>query len=452
MIFYMESDDSCDRTPFPAAESVRLATRSHQAAVMVAVPAMLMRFGSYELDRDRRELRFRDVPVHVEPQVLDLLIYLVANRNHVVSKDEMVDAIWGGRIVSDVTLNSRINAARRAVGDNGKAQALIRTVPRRGFRFVGEVSDGPRDGVAIDGAPGAKPITAGSISSTRVQEVRFCRSPDGVNLALATSGSGFPVVRSGTWLTHIQRDWESPVWEPLFRRLAARFCLLRYDPRGCGLSDRQAPDISFEGFVRDLETVVDSLALERFALFGTSQSAAVSIAYAARHPDRVSQLVLSGGFALGWRKRGSAAEIATREAMLTLIEQGWGHDNPAFRQVFTARLWPDITAEQSRSFDELQRVSASAENAARVQHAVGEIDVTALLPSIKAPTLVLQSSADATVPRELGLMLAQGIPNARFVEIESRNHFPLSHEASWERYCEEILGFLETRVETLETD
>jgi len=428
---------------FPPTESVRLPTRPHQAAVTVAVRAMLIRFGSYELDWDRRELRFRDVPVYVEPKVLDLLIYLVSNRNHVVSKDEMIDAIWGGRIVSDVTLNSRINAARRAVGDNGKAQALIRTVPRRGFRFVGEVKDETAQaGIAMDGAHGAKVAPAGSTSSPPVQEVRFCRSADGVNLALATCGSGYPLVRSGTWLTHIQRDWESPVWEPLFRRLAERFFLMRYDPRGCGLSDRQAPDISFEGFVRDLETVVDSLGLERFALFGTSQSAAVSIAYAARHPDRVSHLVLSGGFALGWRKRGSAAEIATREAMLTLIEQGWGHDNPAFRQVFTARLWPDTTAEQSRSFDELQRLSASPENAARVQRAVGEIDVTALLPSVKAPTLVLQSSADATVPRELGLMLAQGIPNARFVEIESRNHFPLSHEASWESYVAEILGFL----------
>jgi pimeloyl-ACP methyl ester carboxylesterase/DNA-binding winged helix-turn-helix (wHTH) protein len=412
--------------------------------VTVAVRAMLIRFGSYELDKDRRELRFRDVPVHVEPQVLDLLIYLVANRNHVVSKEEMVDAVWGGRIVSDVTLNSRINAARRALGDNGKAQALIRTVPRRGFRFVGEVHDAAiRTGVVASVvAAGAKPVAPGPAASIPVQEVRFCRSEDGVHLALATSGIGFPLVRSGTWLTHIQRDWESPVWEPLFRRLAERFCLVRYDPRGCGLSDRQAPDISFDGFVRDLETVVDALGLERFALYGTSQSAAVSIAYAARHPDRVSQLVLSGGFALGWRKRGSAAEVATREAMLTLIEQGWGHDNPAFRQVFTARLWPDTTAEQSRSFDDLQRLSASPENAARVQRAVGEIDVTGLLPLIKMPTLVLQSTADATVPRELGLMLAQGIPKARFVEIESRNHFPLSHEACWENYVGEILEFL----------
>src|SRR3954451_20335960 len=406
---------------------------------------MLVRFGSCELDKDRRELRVRNVSVHVEPQVLDLLLYLVANRNHVVSKDEMVEAVWGGRIVSDVTLNSRINAARRAVGDDGKTQALIRTVPRRGFRFVGEINEErTRASIAIHGAPAAKLARAEPASSTPLQEVRFCRSADGVNLALATCGRGFPVVRLGTWLTHIQRDWESPVWEPLFRPLAERFCLVRYDPRGCGLSDPHGPRISLNGFVRDLETVVDALALERFALFGTSQGAAVSIAYAARHPERVSRLVLSGGFALGWRKRGSAAEIATREAMLTLIEQGWGNDNPAFRQVFTARLWPDTTAEQARSFDELQRLSASPENAARMQRAVGEFDVAALLPLIKIPTLVLHSSGDATVPRDLGLMLAQQIPNARFVEIESRNHFPLAHEASWDSYLEEVLGFLLT--------
>src|SRR4051794_8381939 len=160
---------------------------------------MLVGFGSYELDKDRRELRFRDVPVHVEPQVLDLLIYLVANRDHVVSKDEMIAAVWGGRIVSDVTLNSRINAARRAVGDHGKAQALIRTVPRRGFRFVGEVTEDPtrdsptRAGVTSDGAPGA----SAAVPATPVQDVRFCRTADGVNLAVATCGSGFPVVRSG---------------------------------------------------------------------------------------------------------------------------------------------------------------------------------------------------------------------------------------------------------------
>jgi pimeloyl-ACP methyl ester carboxylesterase/DNA-binding winged helix-turn-helix (wHTH) protein len=400
---------------------------------------MLACFGDYELDKGRRELRLHSTPVHVEPQVFDLLVYLVANRDRVVSKDEMVAAIWGGRIVSDVTLNSRINAVRRAIGDDGTRQALIRTVPRRGFRFIGEVNERAiKPGATVR----ARPEATGSVS-TPAQQVRFCRSVDRVNLAVATCGVGFPLVRTGTWLTHIQRDWESPVWAPLFERLAARFCLVRYDPRGCGLSDRHAPDISLDGFVRDLEAVVDSLRLERFALFGMSQGAAVSIAYAARHPERVTKLILAWGFALGWHRRGSSAEIATREAMLTLIEQGWGHDNPAFRQVFTARLWPDTTAEQVRSFDELQRLSATPENAVRVQRAVGDIDVTALLPRVDVPTLVVHSRGDATVPRELGLMLAHGIPSARFVEIDSRNHFPLPHEPSWDRYIEEILRFLE---------
>jgi pimeloyl-ACP methyl ester carboxylesterase len=238
----------------------------------------------------------------------------------------------------------------------------------------------------------------------------------------------------------------------LFQQLADRFRLVRYDPRGCGLSDRDTALISFDGFVRDLEAVTDALQLERFALLGTSQGAAVSIAYAARHPDRVSHLILSGGYALGWNRRGTAAEIATRTALLTLITHGWGQDNPAFRQVFAARLWPETTIEQSRSFDELQRLSASPENAERIQRVVGDIDVTGLLPLVKAPTLVLHSRRDATVPRELGLMLAQQIAGARFIELDSRNHFPLSHETAWKTYVEEIVGFVEKQGGPLSVD
>jgi pimeloyl-ACP methyl ester carboxylesterase/DNA-binding winged helix-turn-helix (wHTH) protein len=374
--------------------------------------------------------------VHVQPQVFDLLVYLIIHRDRVVSRDEMVEAVWEGRSVSDVTLNSRVNSARHAIGDDGKGQALIRTVPRRGFRFVGASS------VAAETPKGEIPLETGTKSVAPSQDITFCHSSDGVSLAVATCGSGFPIVKTGTWLTHVQHDWDSPIWSPLFNRLAERFRVVRYDPRGCGLSDRHTALISFEGFVRDLEAVADVLRLERFALFGISQGAAVSIAYAARNPDRVSHLVLSGGFALGWQRRGSDAEIATRAALLTLIANGWGQDNPAFRQVFTARLWPDTTAQQLRSFDELQRLSASRENAEQIQRVVGDIDVTSLLPVIKAPTLVLHSRGDATVPRELGLMLAQQIPGARFVELDSRNHFPLSHEATWQTYVDEIVSFV----------
>jgi len=397
---------------------------------------MLVRFGNCELDSERRELRRGATLVHVQPQVFDLLVYLITHRDRVVSRDEMVEAVREGRSVSDVTLNSRVNSARHAIGDDGKGQALIRTVPRRGFRFVGASS------VAAETPKGEIPLETGTKSVAPSQDITFCHSSDGISLAVATCGSGFPIVKTGTWLTHVQHDWDSPIWSPLFHRLAERFCLVRYDPRGCGLSDWHTALISFEGFVRDLEAVTDVLRLERFALFGISQGAAVSIAYAARNPDRVSHLVLSGGFALGWKRRGSDAEIATRAALLTLIANGWGQDNPAFRQVFTARLWPDTTAQQLRSFDELQRLSASRENAEQIQRVVGDIDVTSLLPLIKAPTLVLHSRGDATVPRELGLMLAQQIPGARFAELDSRNHFPLSHEAAWQMYVEEIVSFV----------
>lgn len=404
---------------------------------------MLVRFGNCELDCDRRELRRSGTPVHVQPQVFDLLAYMITHRDRVISRDEMVEGVWKGRSVSDVTLNSRVNAARQAIGDDGQRQTLIRTVPRRGFRFVGELVEAGRViDEPVETAKGEGPLETETRSIAASQDLRFCRSSDGVNLAVATCGSGFPIVRIGTWLTHVQHDWESPIWSPLFQRLAERFRLVRYDPRGCGLSDRNPELISFEGFVRDLETVTDALGLERFALLGTSQGAAVSIAYEARHPDRVSHLILSGGYALGWNKRGAAAEVATRAALLTLIANGWGQDNPAFRQVFAARQWPETTVEQARSFDEMQRLSASPENAERIQRVVGDIDVSALLPLVKAPTLVLHSRGDASVPRELGLTLAQQIPRARFVELDTRNHFPLSHEPAWKTYVEEIIGFV----------
>ena len=202
------------------------------------------------------------------------------------------------------------------------------------------------------------------------------------------------------------------------------------------------PEISFEGFLTDLEAVVDSLGLQRFALFGLSQGAAVSIAYAARHPERVTRLILSGGFSLGWRKRGDPAEIAAREAMLVLMQHGWGQDNPAFRQLYDQRMWPDATPEQRSWLNEMQRASTSPENAIRIQRAFGDFSVATLLEQIAVPTLVLHSRNDVTQPLEYGLMLAHAIQGSRFVEIDSRNHIPLSHEKAWPRYTNELCTFL----------
>jgi pimeloyl-ACP methyl ester carboxylesterase len=251
-----------------------------------------------------------------------------------------------------------------------------------------------------------------------------------------------PLVKAANWLNHLEFDWHSPVWAPLFRTLASQCQLVRYDERGTGLSDRDVVDSSFEAFVRDLETVTDSLGLQRFALLGISQGAPVSIAYAVRHPERVSRLVLCGGFAKGWRKRGNAADVARAEASVTLIREGWGQDNPAARQMFTSLIVPDATQEEMRWFNELERVSASADAAIRLLYVLGEIEVTELLPRVSVPTLVLHSRGDARVPFEHGLMLARAIPDARFVPLESRNHIILSHEPAWRHFIDEVCGFL----------
>jgi pimeloyl-ACP methyl ester carboxylesterase/DNA-binding SARP family transcriptional activator len=274
------------------------------------------------------------------------------------------------------------------------------------------------------------------------QEIRFCTAPDGVRIAYATAGKGPPLVKSANWLNHLEFDWQSPVWRHLLHALARHHELVRYDERGNGLSDWSAQDLSFDAFLNDLETVVDAAGLDRFPLFGISQGCAVSIAYAVRHPERVTRLILAGGYARGWRRRGSADEIARREALLTLTLQGWGQENPAYRQIFTSLYLPDATPEQANWWNELQRMTTSPQNAYRLAEAFSEIDVRDLLGRIKVPTLVLHSRGDAVVPFDCGRELASGIRGARFVPLDSRNHIILEHEQAWPRFIAEISAFL----------
>ena len=395
-------------------------------------------FGNCEIHCDRRELHRNGTLIPVEPQVFDVLVHLVRHRDRVVSKEELIRAVWDGRVVSDDALTSRVSAARRAIGDTGAEQRFIRTMTRRGFRFVADVQEDPE----ISRTPTIQLKTVDT--SALQQSVRFCQTADGVHLAVATAGRGTPLVKTANWLNHIEFDWQSPVWSPLFSRLAAQCTLVRYDERGMGLSDRDVPDFSFEAFVDDLETVVDEYGLQRFALLGISQGAPVSIAYAVRHPERVSRLVLCGGFAKGWRKRGNAADVARAEASVTLIREGWGQDNPAARQMFTSLIVPDATHEEMQWFNELERISASAETAIRLLCVLGDIDVTELLPRVEAPTLVFHSRGDARVPFEHGLTLAHGIPKARLVALESKNHLILAHEPAWPRFIDEMCEFLKS--------
>jgi DNA-binding winged helix-turn-helix (wHTH) protein/pimeloyl-ACP methyl ester carboxylesterase len=391
---------------------------------------MLVRFENCSLDTDRRELRRGPELVAIEPQVFDLLVYMVENRDRVVSKDDLIANVWGGRIVSESTLTSRINAVRKAVGDTGERQALVRTMPRKGFRFVGAVEEP----AAPPGAPAAAP-------QAPRQSIQFCTAPDGVRIAYAVVGKGPPLVKTGHWLTHLEHDWNSPIWRPHLRAFAS-YRLVRYDARGNGLSDWEVPDFSFDARVRDLETVVDAAGLDRFPLLGVSQGCAVSIAYAVLHPERVSHLVLYGGFARGRRRRGSEREVQTSDAVLTLMRQGWGQDNPAFRQMFTSLFIPGGTMEQMQWYNDLQRNSTSPENAIRLRRASDEIDVTHLLPQVSTPTLVLHCRNDALQPFEEGRILAAGIPGARFVALEGQNHIILEGDPGWDRFLDEIRTFI----------
>ena len=390
-------------------------------------------FENHILDASRRELRRGPQLIALEPQVFDLLIYLIQNRDRVVSKDDLIASVWGGRIVSDSTLASRINAARKAVGDNGDIQKIIRTIARKGVRFVCAVHE---QGAAAHDAD------ARAVREAPPQEIHFSTTSDGVRIAYALAGRGPVLVKTANWLNHLEYDWQSPIWSHLLHVLAAEHRLIRYDARGNGLSDWELDDISFDGFVRDLESVIEATGVERFPLFGISQGCAVSIAYTARHPERVSRLVLYGGFARGRRRRGSQEAIEQSEAFITLMRQGWGQDNPAFRQLLTSLFLPGGTPEQMQWYNDLQRVTTSPRNAVRIRQTSDELDVTDLLPKIKVPTLVLHCREDAVQPFEEGRRLAAGIQGARFVPLEGRNHLILESDPSWGRLVSEIRNFL----------
>ncbi len=273
------------------------------------------------------------------------------------------------------------------------------------------------------------------------QEIRYCRARDGVRLAYALVGRGPPLVRAPTWLNHLEYDWQSPVWGHILRRLAAEHTLLRYDARGNGLSDWEVDEISFDAWVSDFETVIDAVGLQRFALLGVSQGCAISIAYAVRHPERVSRLILYGGFALGASRRSPAAREKLK-AMATLMRLEWGADNPAIRQMFITEFFPDCPADFADHLNERQRLATSGECAARYLETVGEFDVTDLLPKVTVPTLVMHRRGELRVPVEEGRRMAAGIPGARFVALDGRNHIPLEGEPAAERFFEEIRLFL----------
>jgi pimeloyl-ACP methyl ester carboxylesterase/DNA-binding CsgD family transcriptional regulator len=275
------------------------------------------------------------------------------------------------------------------------------------------------------------------------QNIRFCKSSDGVRLAYAISGEGPPLVMSATWLTHLEHQWQSLAWRPWLEAFSRDRKLLRYDSRGCGLSDRDAGDLSFESWIKDFECVIEAASFRRFDLLATCQGGPIAIEYAARHPERVNRLILYGTYALGrlrWNDRPN--EVEKGRVLLDLTQLGWGQENHAFLQVWASHFQPGGTLEHLRSWCDQQCAATSAETAVRLLRIGWNVDVSEAARKIKCPVLIVNPERDAVVPIEQGRLLASLIPNCRFVQLDTENHMPLADEPAWPRLVDEMRRFL----------
>ncbi|MCF7805209.1 MAG: alpha/beta fold hydrolase [Candidatus Marinimicrobia bacterium] len=274
------------------------------------------------------------------------------------------------------------------------------------------------------------------------QEIKFCNSFDGTRIGYATSGSGLPIMMTTNWLSHLEFDWDSPVWNHWLTELSEQHTLVRYDQRGCGLSAWETNDLSLDALVKDLEAVVDALGLEKFPLLGICSGAPAALAYTVRHPDKVSHLILHGAFGLQKQQNVSPERREQIQSMLGLMKSGWGQDNPAFRQFFSTLFMPEATSEQMDWYNELQRRSTSPDIAVKILKMVVSLDVSELLGKVEVPALVLHSRGDAVVSFEQGCEIAAAIPDARFVALESQNHILLEDEPAWDRFLTEFYAFI----------
>ena len=361
---------------------------------------------------------------------------LVGRHGSLIPKDELLAAVWPETSVEENNLDRNISTLRKALGEKSTAPRYIETVPRVGYRFIAEVT-------RLTEGPVPSPAQESEHNSPCRQEIRFCVSRDKVRIAYAKVGCGFPIVKVANCFNHLAFEWESPIWHHWVRDVAADNSIVRYDGRGNGLSEWNVEDISFDAWVQDLETVVDAAGLEKFALMGQSQGGAVAIAYAVKHPERVSHLVLCGAYARGANFRGRPDAAKVRQALETLVQLNWGKSNPSFYQMVSNLYIPDNTTPEEQSwFKDLQLISVSSANLVKFMRACDDIDIRPLLPRVSVPTIVFHSDRDRIAPPEEGRILAAEIPNARFVPLASGNHILVAAEPAWETFRQELSAFL----------
>jgi pimeloyl-ACP methyl ester carboxylesterase/DNA-binding winged helix-turn-helix (wHTH) protein len=394
-------------------------------------------FGPFQLDTAEHRLLRDGTEVPLQLKAFETLCILVKNAGRLLRKEDLLRQVWPDAVVEENNLNKNVSMLRKALGEGATGQSYIETVPRVGYRFVAPVK-------IIASSTKLQDARGRSLPSSPLprQDIRFSVTRDGVRLAWASTGDGPPLVKASNWLTHLDFEWGSPIWQHWWTELSKHHRVIRYDERGNGMSQRDVPDVSFDTWVRDLETVVDAAGLDRFALLGISRGGAIAIAYAVKHPERVSKLVLYGAFPMGVYHYGSPEQLEARRALITLTRLGWGLQNPAFCRMFTNRFLPNATPVHENWFDDLQRMSTSAENAARLIDVDSGIDVRGLLRQVRVPTLVIHCDRDHVVSPEQGQTLAAEIPHARYVSLPSTNHLLLAEEPAWKMLLQELGLFL----------
>lgn len=392
-------------------------------------------FGSFRLEPREHRLLCDGRSIPLTRKALETLCVLVERHGSLVTKQELMSAVWPEITVEENNLDRNISILRKALGEKAGGRQFIETVPRAGYRFVAPVKECSAN---------FEPV-AGAIDEVLIprQEIRLCVTRDDVRLAYAKVGSGHPLVKVANCFNHLDFEWESPIWRHWVRDFAKGHSIVRYDGRANGIAEWNVEDVSFDAWVHDLEVVADAAELDKFALLGVSQGAAVAIAYAARHPERVSHLILCGGYARGVCHRGRPEAIEVRRALETLVQLNWRESNPAFFQMVTDLYIPEkASADDQRWFKELQAKSISPDNLVRFMRACDDINVRPILPSVTTPTIIFHADRDRVAPPDEGRILAAEIPGARFVPLPTGNHLLLADEPAWQIFRDEVQAFL----------
>jgi DNA-binding winged helix-turn-helix (wHTH) protein/pimeloyl-ACP methyl ester carboxylesterase len=400
------------------------------------VTSVVYEFGPFRLEQSERRLLREDRAIPLPGKAFDTLSVLLERHGKLVSKQDLMEAVWPESVVEENNLDRNISTLRKTLGEQDSGEPFIETVPRVGYRFVAPVTFP---------TPRLMGRRAEDREFSTRQQIRFCVTPDNVRLAYATVGSGPPIVRVANCFNHLDFEWGSPIWRHWVRDLARGHSILRYDGRGNGLSQRDVDNFSLDAWVQDLETVVDAAGLDTFALMGHSQGSSVAIAYAVRHPEHVSHLVLCGAYSRGACYRESGEVLEARRALETLVDLNFGKSNPSFFHFVTSFYIPETTTpEEQEWFKNLQLISVSSRNLVQFMRACDEINIRDLLPQVTVPTIVFHSHGDRVAPPEEGRIVATEIPNARFVPLASGNHLLLADEPAWKVFREELASFLRT--------